>query len=299
MNVQKQEHPSVFKSPAAKQKILDFFAQVLGGYNFAFRETTVDTSYGLTYALQAGSPEDPALVLLHGSSSNSAMWLVDMAVLSVRYHVLAVDIIGEAGHSAEVRLDLQGNAYAGWLAEVLDGYGIRSAAFMGNSLGGWLALNFAVAYPERTRALVLLASAGITPTRPSFLLRAAWSQIRGPRGFDALYRKLFNNNPIPPEVTAFMQAVMEGFLPMMERLPEYDDVSLRRLNMPVLFIGGAKDIIVDVPGSAHRLLNLVPKASVHVLDDVGHVIYNVLDKILPFLEEGLDLPEANADVGRC
>lgn len=287
MSKQKLVRPSVFKSPAAKQTILDFYASVLRSYDFTCRETTVDTSHGPTYVLQAGSPLDPAVVLLHGSASNSAMWLADMAALSARYHVLAVDIIGEAGHSAEVRLDLQGNAYAGWLAEALDRFGIREAALIGNSLGGWLALNFAVTYPERTLALVLLASAGITPTKPSFMLRAVWSQIRGPRGTEALYRKLFNDKPIPPEVTAFMNVVMAGFLPMMERLPEYDDAALRRLNMPVLSISGAKDITLDAAGSARRLQKLVPQASVRVLDDTGHVIFNVLDEVLPFLAAAL------------
>ncbi|MGI5970563.1 MAG: alpha/beta fold hydrolase [Oscillospiraceae bacterium] len=42
-------------------------------------------------------------------------------------------------------------------------------AIIGNSLGGWMALKFATAYPERVSKLVLIASAGLAEIRPQFI----------------------------------------------------------------------------------------------------------------------------------
>jgi len=51
-------------------------------------------------------------------------------------------------------------------------YSLERTVIIGNSLGGWMALKFATAYPERVSRLVLLASAGLAPIRPRFLLEA-------------------------------------------------------------------------------------------------------------------------------
>jgi pimeloyl-ACP methyl ester carboxylesterase len=73
----------------------------------------------------------------------------ELSALSGRRRVYAVDIVGEAGNSADNRPPLRTDAYADWLGEVLDALGHDSAAVVGNSLGGWIALKFAVTYPQR------------------------------------------------------------------------------------------------------------------------------------------------------
>jgi pimeloyl-ACP methyl ester carboxylesterase len=285
MSESMQTSQSVFRSTEGRQAILDFYEAALRTLPVAYEEKYVDTAHGRTYVIEAGAPEKPALVLLHGSTSNAAMWLADIPALAPHFRVLAVDIIGEAGHSAENRFDLNTDAYAQWLKELLDGLGVGQAAFMGNSLGGWLALALATAWPERTASLVLLASAGLVPTKRSFMLRAIWSVLRGRQGREQIYRQLFAGHPIPPEVTAFTNVVMDHFNPMMARLPEYSDEALRRLRMPVLSLAGAKDITLNAALAGRRLQNLVPQAQVRILPNTGHVIYQVLDTVLPFLRE--------------
>ncbi len=70
--------------------------------------------------LEAGKVENPAVILLHGSCSNSAAWLGDIPTLADKFHVFAVDILGEAGNSEEYRLDIDSDQYPQWLAELLD-----------------------------------------------------------------------------------------------------------------------------------------------------------------------------------
>ncbi len=72
-----------------------------------------------------------------------------------------MDLIGDAGHSAETRLDMKTDAYAEWVRAIFDSLGIEKASIMGNSLGGWMGLKFASVYPEMVEKLVLLAPSGI------------------------------------------------------------------------------------------------------------------------------------------
>lgn len=89
--------------------------------------------------------------------------------LSNDYSVYAVDIIGEAENSEEYRPDLNSDAFAIWMKDVLDALGLEKTIMIGNSLGGWIALKFATAYPECVSKLALLASAGLAEVRPRFI----------------------------------------------------------------------------------------------------------------------------------
>ncbi|MET7399007.1 alpha/beta fold hydrolase [Dactylosporangium sp. NPDC005572] len=110
-------------------------------------------------------------MLLHGAIANSASWMGDAAEWSQRFRVYAVDVIGEAGLSAPARPPLDSDAYAARLDDVLDGLGLRGASFAGISLGGWLALDYAIRRPDRVDRLALLNPGGVTAAIAEFLSR--------------------------------------------------------------------------------------------------------------------------------
>lgn len=106
----------VFKTEEGRNKIRSHYNQILSVIPLPQRY--VDTSFGKTFLLEAGNPENPTIVLLHGSCSNCAAWLGDIPALSERFHVIAVDIPGEPGNSEENRLDIHSNDYPRWLNEL-------------------------------------------------------------------------------------------------------------------------------------------------------------------------------------
>ena len=271
---------SVYKSPESREKFRDYYGNVLG--RLPFGQQYVETAFGRTFLLTAGQDSTPPIILLHGSCSNSAFWFQEMTALSGNYRVYAVDIVGEAGNSEEVRPDLRSDAFALWMKDVLDALGIDHAVFIGNSLGGWTALKFAAAFPERVSKLVLIASAGIAPIRPQFLSDAA--QARREDGTVPMTPSIVGEQSIPKAVLDFINLIIESYNPI-EELPLYTDEQIRRLNMPVLFIDGEDDVIVDAAESAQRLTNLVQSAEIHVLPNCGHAVFNALSLIIPFLEK--------------
>jgi pimeloyl-ACP methyl ester carboxylesterase len=95
---------SVFKTDAGRDKIRTYYDRVLS--RFPFGQRYVKTAYGQTFMLTAGQEENPPVILLHGSCSNSAFWFPEIMALSGQFMVYAVDIIGEAGNSCEFRPSL-------------------------------------------------------------------------------------------------------------------------------------------------------------------------------------------------
>ncbi|MBG0788721.1 MAG: alpha/beta hydrolase [Anaerolineaceae bacterium] len=274
----------IFKSKEGRQLILSFYDQLLAQFDFDYRERYIDTPFGSTYILESGAEGLPPLFLFHGSSSNSAAWFADIEKLAQDFHIYSVDLIGDAGHSAETRLDMKTDAYAEWVRAIFDCLGIEKASIMGNSLGGWMGLKFASVYPEMVEKLVLLAPSGIAPVRLSFILQLILFSLRGKQGGEAITQMVYGEDEIPQAVIDFIEVISANYNPYTGEVPVLSDSEMVRINMPLLFIAGENDQLTNVPKSAKRLNRLLPQAKVVVVENTGHVIYNVLDYVIPFLQ---------------
>ena len=166
------------------------------------------------------------------------------------------------------------------MKDVLDSLCLKKAIMIGNSLGGWMALKFATTYPERVSMLTLLASAGLAEVRQQFINNVA--QTRQEDETVPVNSTILGEHDIPKEVLDFMNLIAESYSPI-QHLPVYGDKQLQRLNMPVLFIDGENDVIIDADRSAQRLSRLVPSAEIHLLMNCGHVLTNSIEYIIPFL----------------
>lgn len=127
-------------------------------------------SGGETSVLELGS--GPPLVYLHGGLSASFEWIPMLPSLARSYRVLAVD---RPGHGLADPFDYSGvDLYEHaprFVREVLDALELSSANLVGNSLGGFISVAFAIQHPERVSRLVLVgAPVGVRRTVP-FQLR--------------------------------------------------------------------------------------------------------------------------------
>lgn len=94
---------NIYKSEAGKQQVLEQYRKILSSWPVENHQYEVDTRFGSTFIIESGSKENPPLILLHGSASNSYTWYSDIASLSKTHNVYAIDLIGEAGLSAPRR----------------------------------------------------------------------------------------------------------------------------------------------------------------------------------------------------
>jgi pimeloyl-ACP methyl ester carboxylesterase len=132
----------------------------------------------------------------------------------------------------------------------------------------------------RISRLCLLASAGLAEVRPQFISNVEQTQqVDGTVPIDSA---IIGEHDIPREVLDFMNLIVESYNPI-QHLPIYREDQLQHLNMPVLFIDGENDVIIDAGRSAQRLASLVPSSEIHLLTNCGHVLTNSIEYILPFL----------------
>jgi pimeloyl-ACP methyl ester carboxylesterase len=275
---------SIYKSPADERAVMALYDRVLADYwPVPYEMLTVPTRHGDTFVIASGEESAPPLVLLHGAASNSAVWAADAALYGLQQRVYAVDLPGEPGKSAPNRPAWDSPAYAEWLEDVLNALKLETAALMGISQGGWTALKFATARPGRVEKLVLLCPGGVVPDRTSFYLRFIPLLLLGRWGARRANRMLFGDQPVPEEADAYMTLITTHFKPRTGVLPVFSDEELGRLTMPVLLLGGSRDVIRDSEKIAARLGELATDLTTIILPGQGHVLLNTTDHIVPFL----------------
>lgn len=120
---------------------------------------------------EAGDPDLPVLLLVHGLTSSSATWQPVIPQLARHAHVIAPDLIGH-GASDKPRTDYSLGALATWLRDLLERLGHDRVTVVGHSLGGGIAMQFAYQYYQYCERLALVASGGLG-REVSLVLRAA------------------------------------------------------------------------------------------------------------------------------
>ncbi|HEY0649259.1 alpha/beta hydrolase [Phenylobacterium sp.] len=284
---------AIWKSEAGGQAVLARYREFLAFWPAPNVRRQVTTSQGETSVISCGPEGAPDVVLLHGSASNSASWLGDVATLAQRFRVHAIDMIGEPGLSAPSRPPLASHVYADWLGEVLAGLGVTRAALVGISLGGWLALEYATRRPETVSAVVLLGPGGVGQHK-NILIWALPLLFLGRWGRKKIVQRMAGPGASPmgesPEARAygeFMDLTFANFRPRTELLPPFTDADLQQLTMPLLAILGAQDVMIDSAGTRERLLRNVPGAEVVWLPEAGHLLIGHAATIDSFLAKAL------------
>lgn len=279
---------SIYKAADSEKIVKDLYQRNLEFWPQPNEQKFVMTCMGKTFVIVCGPIEAPPLVLVHGTMANSAAWLNEVQQWSKSFRVYAVDIPGDAGLSNPERVPLKSKTYAIWMKETMDALGISKAFMVGISLGAWIAMSIVVHYSSRVIKLVLLSPAGIGPIKNillwalPLLLLGSWGQkkvierILGP-----LAQHSRNQNQIL--ISDMMTAIFKHVRPRTEVAPIYSDNELKSLPMPVLVVVGAKDVTIDTLVVQKRVLDLIPKAEVHCLNEAGHYLGNQANFIGNFL----------------
>jgi len=119
----------------------------------------VDSGYadvnGTTLYFEVAGTGHP-LVLIHGFGGNLKMWDDQFSQFALHYKVIRYDVRG-FGKSA---IPVEGESYRHEedLKALLEHLDINKASLIGQSMGGGIAIDFAIAYPESTHSLVLVDS---------------------------------------------------------------------------------------------------------------------------------------------
>jgi pimeloyl-ACP methyl ester carboxylesterase len=249
------------------------------------------------------------ILLLHGLGGGKVSLFPLMPELAERYRVIVPDLPGH-GESDKPLTDYTPRYYAAVARRLLDEIGAQSAAVIGNSMGGRIALELALRSPGRVTALGLLGPAvpgfrwraimGFTRVFPTelgaipFPLRERWMRALLRRlfadpgrvaddGLAAAAQQCSSEYPAPAARVAFLSSLRH----IVTERPDPFFTSLRRVKQPTLILFGQQDRLVP-PKLGVRLAHHLPNAELVVLPGVGHIpqfeaARATLDALLGFL----------------
>ena len=248
-----------------------------------------------TLYLEAGPPDAPPVLLLHGLGATNASMLPVLADLAVDHRVLAPDLPG-FGASSAPSSPYNAPWFAAWVEAFQAATGSRGAVLIGNSLGGRVALEAGLSHPKSVRALVLLTPSPAFRRLRQWVPLVRWASpelarlpipmshrlvVEGIRSmfsvpgrlpdpwYDAAADEAIRVLRSRPHRVAFFSAARQIYLEdaygrhgFWNRLPE--------LQPPALFIWGDRDRLV--PSSfARHVAQALPDAGAIVMEDCGHV----------------------------
>jgi len=218
----------------------------------------------------------PTTILLHGIGSAATPFAPVMARIAPHVRrVIAPDYPGH-GFSGAPRLKLTPEALFGAMEDALAQAADEPAVVVGNSLGGALALRYAIDRPERVRALVLVSPAGARMTDDEWSALRASFDLQNVRDAHEFIDRVYHQRPwfAPimarelPDVLrrAAVRDILESATP--HHGPEPDELSA--LPMPILFLWGRSERLLPASNLAYFREHLPPHATFEEPDSVGH-----------------------------
>ena len=239
--------------------------------------------------LTSGSDQQPAVLFLHGFMGSAHDWDDVMAGLETAYRCFAVDLPGHGGSTGLIDTAYTMDGAAQAIADLLDERGVEGCAVVGYSMGGRLALYFAIGFPERCRTLVLESASPGLATAEERHARRAMDEARAVRLETGDFENFLNEwyrQPLfaslarhegltermverrlvndPRELARSLRGMSTGRQPSLwERLPG--------LRVSTCAIAGARDRkYVELAG---RMAALSPRVQTVVVEEAGHNIH--------------------------
>ena len=230
--------------------------------------------------ITCGPTNAPPLVLLHGYDATSAMWAPNIADFSKAYRVYALDVMGQPSKSSPTKPIRSPGDYAVWLADTLDSLKVDRTCLVGQSYGAWLALNFAMAAPQRVQRLVLLSpGGGFVPMSRQFSLRGMLMARFPTRVTVNWFMRWLGVTDRPGATVAaplleLMYLGLRHFRVPIETLRVmpvmFPDDQLRAMRVPTLLLIGEQEVICDPVTALARARRLFPDVQGELVPQCSH-----------------------------
>lgn len=262
----------------------------------------------------AGNDAAPPLLLINGLGSDRSAWRLQVPVLADRYRTISYDNrdVGQTG-AGETLKSYSIETFAADAAGLLNALGIKRAHIVGASMGGAIAQEFALAYPERVTSLTIVCSWAKTDPWLAELL-GQWERLFASLGplewartslLRAVTHRFYDD---PAQLSAVLEAAAAS--PFPQETASYIRQSqaaighdtrdrLPMTRVPTHIIAGAVDQLTPLRFS-EEIAALIPDARLSVIEGIGHGMFweateEFNDLVLGFLA---DVPEGATERAR-
>ena len=223
-----------------------------------------------------------ALLLIHGSPLDRALWSAQTHALADVARVIAPDLRGFGKSplpSGAVTMD----TYADDLHDLLDTLGISRAVVAGLSMGGYVAFAFYRKYSARVRALILADTRAMPDSPEARKGRDDGVALARSKGVAAVTEKMFPKM-LTPQTIAEGAGVANAVRTLMSRQPEEGVIAalialrdrpdstptLAQVAVPTLIVVGAEDTLTP-PTDSEQMRDGIRDAQLAVIPNAAHL----------------------------
>ena len=234
------------------------------------------------------------LILIPAGGSHTSTWRFNIGALSRSYEVWTLDLPGSGYSDKPATFPYTHRSYAGFLGDFMTTMGMPKSVVAGQSLGGTVALEFALNFPELTTGLVLIDAGGYSRGVTQGMLnplvhRVINAILMSFSSYHASVKGFFNyiySDPVPfaPD-SAFVAEICDinrttnarNAYYWMQRALNFDFAipavtRIRSVAVPTLIVWGRNDRIVNVR-TASRFQQDIAGWQLVVIDDAGHAVH--------------------------
>lgn len=271
-------------------------------YSFTSQSATIEMAY---LDVRPERPNGQTAVLLHGKNFCAGAWEATIRALSTAgYRVIAPDQIGFCKSTKPERYQYGLHTLAANSKALLDALGVEKPILIGHSMGGMLAIRYALQYPDGLSRLVLVNPIGLEDWRAAGVPNATIDQLfaserkTSAATIRAYQQRTYYAGTWRPdydrwvEMLASMYAGPDGATIAWHQALTSDMVfnqpvvhELERISVPTLMIVGEKDntaigkdradkalaaTLGNYPVLARETVKRIPRATLVTYPDLGH-----------------------------
>ncbi len=244
--------------------------------------------YGMSvHYRDEGSRDDKLpVVLLHGTSASLLTWNGWTETLKAEHRVIRLDLPGYGLTGPNPANDYSMEFYTRFLHDFLRALGVEQSVMVGNSFGGRIAWEYALAYPTEVKKLILIDASGYpTPQGRPLAMRIATTPILKnillyitPRQLveKSLREVYVDKSKVTSQLVDeyYDMACREGnraaFVARANITYKDDYVKINQIRIPTLVLWGARDAWLSVE-NAYKFQKDLPNNSLIVYENLGHI----------------------------
>jgi pimeloyl-ACP methyl ester carboxylesterase len=216
-----------------------------------------------------------SLLFIHGSGSDHSAWSHQYGRLHKKYNIVAIDLSGHGYSEGNGEADVE--AYCLWVKKLLDILDLKSAVFVGHSLGAAISLRFAINYPQEIAGIVCIGGGMTMPVNPFFLDFLKTNPSEMPAEIIDLICKysLAKENrskfsdPLRKSISQSRVDVLYGDLSACNELDLTQETG--KIGVPALIICGAEDKMT-LPDLSRALAAGIGKVTLEIVEGAGHMV---------------------------
>ena len=266
---------SLFKSAAGKAQILSLYDEKLRALNIDYRYKIIDTSYGKTNIIVTGSPENPPLMIIHGSNGCAPISLETYPNLSTHFQVFAIDVLAQPNKSAETRLNMKDDSYGKWMNEIIDKLAINNVVLVGFSFGGLIILKTLLHNEVKIKEVFLAAPAYIVNGNPLktlfkvFIPMKRYMMTKKVKFVEQFLSDVFTERD--EFAIAYLSKVFLHFKMDFTPVPVISKAEAKGITTPITLIAAKRDLMFPGDKMLRRALKIFSSVKTVLLEQSKHV----------------------------